>query len=96
MRTALATAGGPGPEELAEWLAAGFPPARAREWIADGAPLEEAEVWRAIGLGDAASALRWRVRGATPGEARLFAGIGVRSGRHARALARFARRADPA
>ncbi|XPP26204.1 MAG: hypothetical protein ACNYNX_11400 [Leucobacter sp.] len=76
MRTAVAAAGGPGPEELGEWIGRGFALAQAREWIADGVPLEEAEAWRAIGIPEAGSALRWRVRGMTPGEARLLAGAG--------------------
>lgn len=66
MRTAIAAADGPGPEEYREWLERGFAPERAREWMADGASLEEAEAWRDVGAGVAATALAYRVRGITP------------------------------
>ncbi|WP_449282921.1 hypothetical protein [Leucobacter sp.] len=66
MKTALATAGGPGPEEYREWLARGFTLVEAREWLVDGVELEEAERWRARGIGTASAALPLRVRGITP------------------------------
>ncbi|WP_053385434.1 hypothetical protein [Leucobacter celer] len=66
MKTALATAGGPGPEEYREWLARGFTLVQAREWLTDGVELEEAERWRARGVGAASAALPLRVRGITP------------------------------
>ncbi len=84
VRTALAAADGPSPEELGEWIAHGFSPAQARGWIADGAALGEAETWRAIGLAQAEDALRWRVRGVGPGEARLLESAGLRTFRSRR------------
>ncbi|QBE49895.1 hypothetical protein [Leucobacter triazinivorans] len=66
MKTALGTAGGPGPEEYREWLARGFTLLQAREWLVDGVDLGEAERWRARGIGTASAALPLRVRGITP------------------------------
>lgn len=86
MRTAIAAAEGPHSEKLGEWLARGFTLSQAREWIADGVDLSEAVEWRAIGADDAGVALRWRVRGFRPGEARLFGQLGVR--RRARRVVR--------
>lgn len=84
MRTAIATSGDFGPDELGEWLERGFPPAQAKGWISDGASLAEAEAWRAVGLAEPASALIWRLRGIGPGEARLLDAAGIAPVRRAR------------
>lgn len=94
MRTALVSAGGPGPEEYREWLARGFTLVHAREWLTDGLELEEAECWRARGIGTASAALPLRVRGSRRRAIGRTLDVGGGAGAETLAPLDRARRAD--
>lgn len=89
MRTAVAGARGPGPEEYRKWMAYGFSVAEAREWIRDGVDPEDALVWREAGVEDARDALRWRVRGFGAAEAASVIRLGRRARRRTMSASRL-------